>query len=88
MFYFYTSKATLIGKLENLQDDLAEMLAAAGEDFRLDDIINVAPSNAADRGRKKVAIYRADQIAKILHLERDVIGQYDYYNTMPFLRFG
>jgi hypothetical protein len=88
MFYFYASKATLIGKLENLHNDLVAMLTEAGENFRLDDILRVAPANVADKGRKKAALYRADQITKILHLERDVIGQYDYYNTMPFLRLG
>jgi len=88
MFYFYTSQATIIGKLENLQSDLVKALTVAGEDFRLDDIVNISPANMADESWKKTAMYRADQIAKILYLERDAIGKYDYHNTMPFLRLS
>ncbi len=78
LYEFYASHATFVGKFENLKEDLITILKQAGEDIGDEMIHSYQPLNVTPNDLRKTAIYREDQVAAIMEIEKPVIEKYSY----------
>jgi hypothetical protein len=80
LYKYYTNHATMIGKYENLKDDLVSMIKTAG-DFNKevsDNISNLPPTNVT-ANRKDYREYYTDETKNLVFQSNEkIIGQHNY----------
>ena len=88
LYSFYAQHATYIGRTENLQQDLFEVLSLFNEAFSTDAIVATPRAKVSSKSLKAKAVYRKSQISELFMVEEEVIRKYGYANAVSFLRFN